>query len=141
MTNENCHSTLKGAGNDSENPEKLRCNMSNIINITDAAIMHIKTIIHKNNAIAFRLSVKEAGCNGLRYVPEVVSQPRDGDIELQLGDIRVLVDQKSVQYLQGTTVDVLAKELQQKQLVFNNPNTKSACGCGESFNVEEANNA
>ena len=115
--------------------------MSAVIELTDAACEHIQNIIEKNHAKAFRLSVKNAGCNGLRYLPEVVDAPQADDVELVAkNNLQVFVAVDSVQYLQDATVDVLTKELNQKQLVFNNPNVKSACGCGESFNVQENNN-
>jgi len=115
--------------------------MNAVIELTDAACEHIQKIIEKNNAKAFRLSVKNAGCNGLRYLPEVVDVPQAGDLELDVNShLQVFVAADSVQYLKDTTVDVLTKELNQKQLVFKNPNVESACGCGESFNVKENEN-
>lgn len=111
--------------------------MTDIINFTDSAIGHIYKIIQSQKASAFRLTVKESGCNGLRYLPDVVSEAHPDDIKMQVKEITVFLDPAAVKYIEGTTIDVVTKELSQTQLVFNNPKVKGTCGCGESFNIED----
>lgn len=111
--------------------------MNEIIQLTDKAIEYINKIIKNKSAKAFRLTVKESGCNGLMYLPDVVSTPNDGDLEITINNMQVYIDPNAVKYIEGTTLDVITKELNQTQLVFHNPKVKSSCGCGESFNIEE----
>jgi len=111
--------------------------MSDLIKLTDNAISHITKIVNNQHANAFRLAVKESGCNGLMYLPDVVNEAKPDDIILQVKDLTVYLDKNAVKYIEGTTVDVITKELNQTQLIFNNPRVKSTCGCGESFNIED----
>ncbi len=111
---------------------------TNIIEFTDAAIQHIKTVIAQTkNGVAFRLSIKQTGCSGYMYVPDVVSEPKPGDQELQIKNITIYLDPKCISLIQGTVIDYVTKELGMQQLVFNNPNAESLCGCGESFNLKD----
>lgn len=107
-----------------------------IIIFSEGAAAHIKKMIAKKNALGFRLSVKEAGCTGLKYQPEIVEQPPVNDMEYVASQgFKVFIDPASIKFINGTYIDYLTKGLSQ-QLTFNNPNVKSECGCGESFHVE-----
>lgn len=108
------------------------------LQFTDAAVRHLTKILDKNQASAFRLSIKVTGCSGYMYQPETVNEPKEGDIEIQTPQgLLVYLDPKAKDILQGTLVDFVEKSLGMKQLVFNNPNVDSTCGCGESFNLKE----
>ena len=110
-----------------------------IIQLTEAAECHIKKIIHRRGSgVGFRLSVKETGCSGFMYKPEVVDDIRSEDLQVLTSQgLLVLIDPACVNIIKGTTVDYVQKSLGQQQLLFKNPNVVSECGCGESFKLKE----
>jgi iron-sulfur cluster assembly protein len=115
--------------------------MSTIISLTKAAEDHIKKMLSKKpEAIGFRLAIKQTGCTGYMYMPEIISQIPADDIQITLNDLAIFIDKNAVNMLQGTEIDYVTKGLGLSQLVFNNPNAKSLCGCGESFNLRESDN-
>ena len=81
-----------------------------------------------------RIGVRGGGCSGLTYVLEFQNEPRDIDLELSAGSVKVRVDQMSLIYLQGTTVEY-KETLSQSGFAFTNPNQKSKCGCDKSFSA------
>jgi iron-sulfur cluster assembly accessory protein len=108
-----------------------------LINLTDAAVTHLQKMIQQRNAKAFRLSVKESGCNGYRYHPEIIAEINANDIKIEMPQgLLVTVDPTSVALIEGVTIDYVSKGLGQAQLQFINPNVSGECGCGESFNVK-----
>ncbi len=110
----------------------------NILNFTDKAIAHITKSLTRFPDGGFRLSVKKAGCTGYKYVPEIIPQPKVGDLHFTTEQgLRVYVDPQCLNFVKGTIVDLESKSLGHKQLVFNNPNVTGACGCGESFHLNE----
>ncbi len=112
-----------------------------IISFSENAITHIsKTIATRGSGMGFRLAVKQTGCSGYMYVPEIIDVPRDGDIEVPSNDqFKVYVDPAAVTILQGTYVDFITKPMGMQQLEYDNPNADSLCGCGESFNLKDQN--
>ena len=108
-----------------------------MLTFTDAAIKHIQTLLkNKGEHAAFRLSVKETGCSGYMYVPEIVLQKKETDSELAIVDFMVYIDHDALPIIKGTTVDYVKKDFGFYQLVFNNPNAEGLCGCGESFKLK-----
>ena len=109
-----------------------------IITITSKAAAHIAKIMTQTpDAKCFRLSIKRTGCTGWMYQPEVVVAPKPDDLEVACGtDFKVYLDPTCVDLIKGTQLDVVEKDLGLLQMVFNNPNVDSMCGCGESFNVK-----
>lgn len=108
-----------------------------MITVTEAAKAHIKKmLINRGENPAFRLSVKKTGCSGYMYVPEIVNAKKESDIEMRDGDLLIYIDHSSALLLKGTVVDYVQKNLGLSQLIFNNPNAESLCGCGESFNLK-----
>lgn len=82
-----------------------------------------------------RLGVKGGGCSGFSYVLQFEDElPRDKDLVFDLEGVHVIVDKKSILYLNGCTLD-WEKTLIRQGFKFINPNEKSSCGCGESFSV------
>ncbi len=105
------------------------------ITLTDAAAKRIETFLaNRGKGIGIRLGVKTNGCSGMAYVLEFADQADDEDIVFEDHGLKVVVDPKSLVYLDGTEVD-FAKEGLNEGFKFNNPNAKGECGCGESFNV------
>lgn len=112
-------------------------NTNTHITLTDAAVNHLqKTLQKKPEALGIRFGVKNAGCSGMSYVLDFALETKAEDKIFETAGIKVVVDPVSFEYLQGTKIDC-AHEGLNAQLKFNNPNVKSACGCGESFNIEK----
>ncbi len=107
-----------------------------ILSITDKALEQIKTISqaeNPDNTKGLRLAVTGGGCSGLSYKIEF-SEAKAKDNVLDFNGIKVLIDPKSVIYLKGIVLD-FKDGLNGKGFVFDNPNAKNTCGCGESFSI------
>jgi iron-sulfur cluster assembly protein len=78
--------------------------------------------------------VKTTGCSGMAYVLEFVDVLNDEDEIFEQDSVKLIIDPKSLVYLDGTELDFV-KEGLNEGFQFNNPNVKGECGCGESFNV------
>lgn len=105
--------------------------------VSAKAAEQIKLQLAKRNtpASCIRLGVKGAGCSGFTYHIQFEDKlPEDKDIIFDIQDVRVIVDKKSILYLNGSTLD-WEKTLLKQGFKFVNPNEKSSCGCGESFSV------
>ncbi len=110
--------------------------MDSIITITDKAIAQIHQIAANENpdgSKGLRLAVVGGGCSGLSYKIEF-SEHKDKDNVLLFDGVKVLIDPKSVIYLKGIVLD-FKDGLNGKGFVFDNPNAKNTCGCGESFSL------
>jgi iron-sulfur cluster assembly protein len=105
------------------------------VTLTDRAAQHVQRYIEKRGkGYGLRLGVKTTGCSGLAYKLEFADQPTPEDQEFESNGVRVLIDPKSLAYLDGTELDFVREGLNEG-FKFNNPNEKDRCGCGESFNV------
>ncbi len=107
-----------------------------LIVITEKALQQIETIAKSDNPDGnkgLRLAVTGGGCSGLSYKMEY-SESKERDNVLQFGQVKVLIDPKSAIYLKGIVLD-FKDGLTGKGFVFDNPNAKNTCGCGESFSV------
>lgn len=105
------------------------------VTLTEKAAKHVLNYMRKRGrGIGLRLGVRTSGCSGMAYKLEFADESGDDDIVFESHGVRVLVDAKSLPYLDGTELDY-AREGLQEGFKFNNPNVKDACGCGESFNV------
>lgn len=106
------------------------------ISITPAAERHLIKQLGLSGKKGIRLSVKESGCTGFMYVMDEVDAGESSDIALQEAALNLWLDPDSLPILRGTQVDFVFEGLN-RVLKFNNPNVTAACGCGESFSVEE----
>jgi iron-sulfur cluster assembly protein len=107
-----------------------------IIQITDKALQQIKSIRESEKpdpTAGLRLAVIGGGCSGLSYKIEF-SAPKEKDNIQVHDDVKIFVDPKSSIYLKGIVLD-FKDGLNGKGFVFENPNAKNTCGCGESFSV------
>jgi iron-sulfur cluster assembly protein len=105
------------------------------ITITEAAAEHVQTFLsNRGKGLGIRLAVRTSGCSGMAYEMEFVDELQDEDQVFEGHGVKVVVDPKSLVYLDGTEVDY-AREGLNEGFKFNNPNAKSECGCGESFGV------
>lgn len=109
------------------------------VKLSDAAAKEIKSIIADQNmnaeATRLRIGVKGGGCSGFGYVLDLVEEPAgESDEELESNGIKILVDSKSLLYLEGVEID-FKDEVMARGFVFKNPNATSTCGCGNSFSA------
>jgi iron-sulfur cluster assembly protein len=105
------------------------------VTLTDRAAQHVQRYIEKRGkGVGLRLGVKTTGCSGLAYKLEFADEVLPEDQAFECNGVRVLIDPKSLAYLDGTELDYV-KEGLNEGFKFNNPNEKDRCGCGESFNV------
>ncbi|WP_226662675.1 iron-sulfur cluster assembly protein IscA [Microbulbifer aggregans] len=105
------------------------------ITMTEAARAHVaKQLASRGKGIGIRVGVRTAGCSGMAYVLEFVDQADPEDQVFEAGAVKLIVDPKSLAYLDGTELDFV-KEGLNEGFAFKNPNVKNECGCGESFHV------
>ena len=105
------------------------------ITITEAAANRVQAFLtNRGKGLGIRLSVRTSGCSGMAYEMEFVDEVQEDDQVFEDRGVQVVIDPKSLVYLDGTEVDY-AREGLNEGFKFNNPNAKSECGCGESFNV------
>lgn len=106
------------------------------ITFSEAAIEHLRKQLHKHTAGSIvRLYVKTAGCSGLQYKLDILTQPQPGDHEYTVAEgINLYIPPKSLPFIEGTVVDYV-KEGLNARFQFTNPLQKGSCGCGESFYI------
>ena len=105
------------------------------ITLTEAAARQVRTQLARHGkGLGLRVGVRTTGCSGLAYKLEFADDRKPEDQEFQSNGVRVLIDPKSLAYLDGTELDFVREGLNEG-FKFNNPNEKDRCGCGESFNV------
>ena len=105
------------------------------ITLTEKAAKHVSNFLNRRGkGVGLRLGVRTTGCSGLAYKLEYADEIRAEDLRFDSHGITVVVDPKSLPYLDGMELD-FAKEGLNEGFKFNNPNVKDECGCGESFNV------
>uniref|UniRef100_UPI00358F0F0A iron-sulfur cluster assembly 1 homolog, mitochondrial n=1 Tax=Myxine glutinosa TaxID=7769 RepID=UPI00358F0F0A len=103
--------------------------------LTPSAEKRIRQLMKdKTEYIGLKLGVKTRGCNGLSYTLDYVSAKGKMDEEIVQNGVRIIIDPKAQLTLLGTEMDYVETKLE-NQFVFNNPNIKGTCGCGESFNI------
>ena len=105
------------------------------VTLSETAAKHVNRYLAKRaKGIGVRLGVKTTGCSGLAYKLEYVDEQMPEDVVFEDRGIKVLVDPKSLPYIEGTTLDYTREGLNEG-FKFSNPNERDRCGCGESFRV------
>ena len=105
------------------------------VTLTDAAARHVTRYMAKRGkGVGVRLGVKTTGCSGLAYKLEYADDIAPEDVVFEDNGVRVLVDPKSMAYIDGTQLDFVREGLNEG-FKFLNPNERDRCGCGESFRV------
>ncbi len=105
------------------------------VSLSERAASHISNfMMRRGKGVGIRLGVRTSGCSGMAYKLEFADDAHDDDVVFECHGVRVLVDPKSLPYLEGTELDFVREGLNEG-FKFNNPNVKDECGCGESFNV------
>ena len=105
------------------------------ITLTETAAKRVeKFLANRSKGVGLRLAVKTTGCSGMAYTLEFVDELQAEDVVFDSFGVKVIVDPKSLVYIDGTELD-FTKEGLNEGFKFNNPNVKDECGCGESFTV------
>ena len=105
------------------------------ITLTEAAARHIsKSLAKRGKGVGVRLGIKTTGCSGLAYKLEYVDETAPEDQVFDNHGVKVIIDPKSLAYLDGTELDYVREGLNEG-FKFSNPNERDRCGCGESFRV------
>lgn len=105
------------------------------ITVTESAASRVRNYLSKRGkGIGLRLGVKQTGCSGFAYVLDYADELADDDVVFEDNGIKVVVDQESLQYVDGTRVDFVNEGLNQ-MFKFENPKVAGECGCGESFTI------
>ena len=105
------------------------------VTLTDRAADHVQRYMQKRGkGVGLRLGVRTTGCSGLAYKLEFADEVLPEDQTFESNGVQVLIDPKSLAYLDGTELDFVREGLNEG-FRFNNPNERDRCGCGESFRV------
>ena len=105
------------------------------VTLTSTAASHVQRSLSKRGrGLGLRVGVRTSGCSGLAYKLEFADQLNPGDLEFESHGVKVVVDPKSLQFIDGTELDYTREGLNEG-FKFRNPKVKDECGCGESFNV------
>ncbi len=105
------------------------------VQVTERAAEHIRHSLAGNGeALGLRLGVRTSGCSGFRYTVGYADAVGETDIVFEQHGVSVVVDRKSLPFLEGVEVDFIREGLNER-FSFRNPNVTAECGCGESFSV------
>ena len=105
------------------------------VTLTAKAADHVQSFLAKRGkGVGLRVGVRTSGCSGMAYKLEFADAVEANDTEFESHGVRVIVDPKSLPYVDGTELDYTREGLNEG-FKFKNPNVKDECGCGESFNV------
>jgi iron-sulfur cluster assembly protein len=105
------------------------------IKLTEPAANRVRNYLEsRGHGVGLRVGVKKTGCNGFSYVVNYADNIEPADVVFEDRGVRVVVDKKSLELIDGTEVDFI-KEGLNEAFRFRNPNVSGECGCGESFSV------
>jgi iron-sulfur cluster assembly protein len=106
-----------------------------MVSLTKSATDRVKSYLAKRgHGVGLRIGVKRTGCSGYAYTIDYADSVASDDVVFDAGEVKVVVDPKSLELIDGTEVDFVKDGLNEA-FKFRNPNVKGECGCGESFNV------
>ncbi len=109
--------------------------MNRPITISSNALNQFKNILLDcKNAIGIRVGIKKAGCTGYMFFIDPVVAPQHNDYKLIESEINIFINKDVISLISGTEVDYQIQGFS-KKFVYNNPNVKMMCGCGDSFNI------
>jgi iron-sulfur cluster assembly protein len=104
------------------------------LTLTESAAKQIQASVAKFGGIGLRLSVKKVGCSGLAYTFDMAKEIAPGDQVFEAHEARLVVTPEAMAVVDGSELDYIREGFKQ-MFTVKNPNVKSTCGCGESFNV------
>lgn len=106
------------------------------VTLTDAAARHVNSMLEKRgHGIGLRIGTRKSGCTGYAYVVDYADDLDEGDQVFESHGVKVVVDDASLERIDGMEVDFVKSSLLNEGFEFRNPNVKDECGCGESFSV------
>ncbi len=110
-----------------------------VVTLTDAAAERVKAIMARSQTpvAGLRVGVKKGGCAGMEYTMEYAADVRPVDEVVEDKGVRILIEPSAILFLLGTEMDYRTDKLT-SGFIFNNPNQTSACGCGESVEIQPA---
>lgn len=109
-----------------------------VISLTDAAAARVREIVASRDAAAgLRVGIRKGGCAGMEYTVDLVTEPNPKDDHVERAGAHVWVAPEAALYLLGTEMDFEVTKLR-TGFTFRNPNQSSACGCGESVELQAA---
>ncbi len=106
------------------------------VTLTDSAAARVRRHLSDGEEKSLRFGVRETGCSGFAYVLDFVDDANSDDHVFNSCGIRIVVDRGSLDFIDGTTIDLKTDELGET-FIFVNPNASAECGCGESFTVQQ----
>jgi iron-sulfur cluster assembly protein len=105
------------------------------ITLSENAAKHVQNFMTKRGkGVGLRIGVRTSGCSGMAYKLEFADEAGSDDLQFASHGVTLLVDPKSLPYIDGMELDYTREGLNEG-FRFNNPNVKNQCGCGESFGV------
>ena len=109
-----------------------------VVFLSESAAREVNNIVQQQeldgSKVRLRVGVKGGGCSGFSYLLDLTESQKDSDEVFEQHGIKIIVDPKSLLYLNGTTID-FKDEIMGRGFVFQNPNATSSCGCGSSFSA------
>jgi iron-sulfur cluster assembly protein len=109
-----------------------------VVSLTEGAAREVRNIIQQQeleaDKVRLRVGVKGGGCSGFSYLLDLTESQKETDEVFEQHGIKVIVDPKSLLYLNGTVID-FRDEIMGRGFVFQNPNATTTCGCGSSFSA------
>jgi iron-sulfur cluster assembly accessory protein len=110
-----------------------------MVTVTDSAAEKIRELMAsepEGEISVLRIAVQGGGCSGFQYALGFDRGPQDGDNEVEVNGVRIVIDPFSAPYLTGSEIDFV-DALMGAGFAINNPNVQAACGCGSSFQAKE----
>jgi iron-sulfur cluster assembly protein len=105
------------------------------VSLTQPAADRVRTYLDaRGKGVGLRVGVKKTGCSGYAYIVNYADDIADSDVVFEDYGVKVVVDKKSLELIDGTEVDFVKQGLNEA-FRFRNPNVTGECGCGESFSV------
>jgi iron-sulfur cluster assembly accessory protein len=110
-----------------------------MVTVTESAATKIRALMaeeSEGDVSVLRIAIQGGGCSGFQYALGFDRGPQDGDNEIEMNGVRVVIDPFSAPYLAGAEIDYV-DALMGAGFAINNPNVQAACGCGSSFQAKE----
>ena len=113
-----------------------------MVTLTPAAVQAISDLLEKRELedYALRVYVSGGGCSGLQYGMALDNNFRDLDSTYETDGVKVIIDEVSIEYLRGATIDFV-DDLMGSGFKIDNPNATAGCGCGNSFKTDQDSGA
>lgn len=107
-----------------------------MIQLTQRAANHVKQMLLKRgHGLGLRLATRNNGCSGFSYAVLYADKINADDSIFESFDIKIVIDQFSLSFIDGSEIDYLATSATKESFEFHNPNVQDVCGCGESFKI------